>query len=204
MKKILLLLVGAFLAGSHLFAVELPETLTIGEETFTGVRYSKHDPAWVTFTHDSGLCSIEIVKLPPDVQALLAYDPVQDEIFRQKSQVRVTFYLEKTDSNAKQKEAKQKQLADAEKQRQAAMKQYEIRDLNAAMDRLRTQALSLQEARRESLRRGNNKYSYENKQRVDTINSLHRQIYDLKQRLAALQGRSYDMNGPEAVKYSAR
>lgn len=55
--------------------ITLPRTLTIEGVTYKDILYVKHDDSRVTFTHASGMASVEIRELPEWLRKELDYDP---------------------------------------------------------------------------------------------------------------------------------
>lgn len=68
----------AFLLAGTVWAagpITLPRTLTIEGVTYKDILYVKHDDSRVTFTHASGMASVEIRELPEWLRKELDYDP---------------------------------------------------------------------------------------------------------------------------------
>lgn len=55
-------------------AVSLPEEMTIGGVTYSGVLYQGHDAVRVRFSHDDGIAAVEIPRLPPEAARQFPYD----------------------------------------------------------------------------------------------------------------------------------
>ena len=94
---------------------QIPATITVRGTEFTGCRYTRHDAAFLYFTHESGIARIEIAKLPDDLKATLGFDPAKAE-------------ATKADENRKQAASAQtlaasaQTLANAEKEKQESKK----------------------------------------------------------------------------------
>ena len=52
-----------------------PLTLIIGGEKYENVRFGQTTPSTVKIFHSSGIMTVPIVKLPPEIQKQLGYDP---------------------------------------------------------------------------------------------------------------------------------
>lgn len=52
----------------------IPATLTVGETTYEGVQYRRHDAAFLTISHNIGVARINIADLPDDLKRGLGYD----------------------------------------------------------------------------------------------------------------------------------
>lgn len=73
MKKIAALLL---ISLSACFAqINLPAVLVIDGKQYAEVSYISHDAARVKFSHDSGMASVEIAKMPEEIRAALGYNP---------------------------------------------------------------------------------------------------------------------------------
>lgn len=57
--------------------VKLPARLTVGGATYTNPRYRSHDDSRLNFSHDTGVASVLIISLPPDIQKSLGFDPAK-------------------------------------------------------------------------------------------------------------------------------
>lgn len=72
LRALAFLLVGTLWAAGP---ITLPRTLTIDGITYKDIVYVKHDDSRVTFTHASGMASVEIRELPEWLRKELDYDP---------------------------------------------------------------------------------------------------------------------------------
>ncbi|HEY8904282.1 MAG TPA: hypothetical protein VIM48_11260 [Chthoniobacterales bacterium] len=72
LRALALLLAGSAWASGP---IVLPHTLTVEGVTYQDTVYVKHDDSRVTFTHASGMASVEIRELPEWIRKELDYDP---------------------------------------------------------------------------------------------------------------------------------
>jgi hypothetical protein len=56
------------------FAVDIPDTLVVDGQTYTGVIYRSHNAARLNVMHDTGLGAFPIASLPVDLQTKLGFD----------------------------------------------------------------------------------------------------------------------------------
>lgn len=209
MKKMLCLLA----LTVPILADELPKTLTVDGVEYNNVSYQSHDAAFVKFTHDSGIATVPIEKLPAPLQAELGFDPAAAAERKQQAEE------EKNATAARLAEKKQATLAkmqaqDADRQesvastKQARLEQFiktaqarikalerQINDsVGAYEDRTTTKrtyqysdgssvTVKGEAGASKNIGRGGNRDSVENKARSDEIESLQNQIASAKEQL---------------------
>ncbi len=61
-------------ASSVALAVEIPDTLVVDGQTYTGVVYQSHDASRLRVMHETGVAAFPIANLPTELQAKLGYD----------------------------------------------------------------------------------------------------------------------------------
>jgi len=62
-------------ASSAALAVEIPDTLVVDGQTYTGVVYQSHDASRLRVMHETGVGAFPIASLSAELQRALAYDP---------------------------------------------------------------------------------------------------------------------------------
>ena len=64
----------------------LPATITIDGITYSNVTWRTVTPTTVTIFHRTGIASIPLEKLPPELQKRFGYDPQQAAVYQQAQQ----------------------------------------------------------------------------------------------------------------------
>jgi hypothetical protein len=62
------------IASAAALAVEIPDTLVVDGQTYTGVVYQSHDASRLRVMHETGVAALPIANLPTELQAKLGYD----------------------------------------------------------------------------------------------------------------------------------
>jgi hypothetical protein len=100
-------------------ASELPDKITIDSVTYENVRWQKPTPSSVEIFHKSGIASIPLSKLPPELQERFGYDPQKATAY---STAEAAARSKQAELN-RQAAAKQKERAQVEQQ-EAAQREW--------------------------------------------------------------------------------
>ena len=86
--KISVLFVLCCLAIQSAFAVESNLVLTVDGTTYSNVTFGAATPAAVKVFHSSGIASLPLAKLPPELQQRFGYDPQKAADYNRQTQAR--------------------------------------------------------------------------------------------------------------------
>jgi hypothetical protein len=132
-----LLLVFAVVASFAEDTNTLPTTITVDGTTYSNVTWRTVTPATVTIFHETGVASLPLDKLPPELQQRFGYDPQKAAAYRAHESMAEQQHLIAVQA--------QEQLR-RQREAEAAQKDQQARQQEAQMEQARQQLAVAQEA----------------------------------------------------------
>jgi hypothetical protein len=107
----------------------LPTTITVDGITYSNVTWRTVTPATVTIFHDTGVASIPLEKLPPELQQRFGYDPQKAAAYRARESVAIQQHLieiQAKEQIRQQREAEALEAARKEQEAQAELAREQL------------------------------------------------------------------------------
>jgi hypothetical protein len=135
-----LLLVFAVVASFAEDTNTLPTTITVDGVTYSNVTWRTVTPAMVTIFHETGVASLSLDKLPPELQRRFGYDPQKAAAYRARESAAEQQHLIEIQA---QEQLRRQREAEA---LEVAQKDQEARQQEAQMEQARQQLAAIQKA----------------------------------------------------------
>jgi hypothetical protein len=127
-----LLLVFAVTASFAEDTNTLPSTITVNGITYSNVTWRTVTPATVTIFHETGVASVPLENLPPELQKRFGYDPQKAAVYRAQESVTEQQYLVEIRAQRQLRQQRQAEALEAARKQQEAQQELAREQLAAS------------------------------------------------------------------------
>jgi uncharacterized Zn ribbon protein len=110
----------------------LPTTITVDGITYSNVTWRTVTPATVTIFHETGVASIPLEKLPPELQRRFGYDPQRAATYRAQESVATQQHLVEMQAREQLRQQHEAEALEAARKQQEAQAAEQAREQLAA------------------------------------------------------------------------